>query len=188
MGHLMRSVLFVLLAQTLGLAGSGFPPVPPAMQLPPKVVPEILSRATPDNVRISVSLSRQRIALLVGDEIAIDSPASTGCARGPTPAGDYKVSEKRDSLSSDLYGDFVDASGFPIRAGVSTRVDSAPAGTVFRTVPATCYLRLAPGDIVIHSGRLPGYPAADRAIRVPSDIAGMIYARTQPGTPVRIED
>lgn len=188
MGHLLRASACLLIAIAICLAAPEGAPVPPAVQPPPKVVPEVLARATPDNVKVSVSLSRQRVALLVDGETAIDSPASTGCARGPTPAGDYKVSEKRDAYSSELYGDFVDASGFALRAGASTRIDSAPSGTVFRAVPVASFMRLAPGDLAIYAGRLPGYPSADKGIRLPADIAAMIYARAKPGTPVRIED
>lgn len=188
MGFPLRSLAFLLLAPAICFAAPEGLPVPPAPQPPPKVVPEILARATPDNVKVAVSLSRQRVVLLVDGEMAIDSPASTGGARGPTPPGEYKVSEKKDAFSSDAYGDFVAPSGFPLRAGASTRIDSAPSGTVFRAVPVTSFMRLAPGELAIYAGRLPGYPASDRAVRLPADIAAMIFARVKPGTPVRIEE
>jgi lipoprotein-anchoring transpeptidase ErfK/SrfK len=157
-----------------------------AVQDPPKVVPRVLDRAQPDNTKIVVSLGRQRAYLQVEDEVAIDAPVSTGKRRGQTPVGDYAIMEKAARQSSNLHGDFVDARGRVVRAGVSTRVDAAPSGTVFRPVEVRHFMRLAPDGLALHAGRLPGYPAADTAVRLPSDIAPLFFQRVRVGTPVTI--
>lgn len=159
-----------------------------ASQDPPKVVPRVLDLATPENTRIIVSLGRQRVYLRVGDEVAIDAPVSTGKRRAQTPAGDYRILEKSATHASNQHGDFTDREGRVVRQGVSTRVDPAPSGTVFVVVPVQYYLRLDDSGLALHAGRLPGYPAADTAVRLPADVAPLIYQRVKTGTPVTIEE
>ena len=155
---------------------------------PPKVVPRVLDKATPENTRIVVSLGRQRIYLYSGDEVAIEAAVSTGKRRGQTPTGEFTVLDKAATHRSNLHGDFVDRDGQVVRHGVSTRIDAAPSGTTFVQVPMQHYLRLNDEGLALHAGRLPGYPASDTAVRVPADIAPLIYQRVKKGTPVKIEE
>ena len=157
-------------------------------QDPPKVVPRVLDRATPDNTRIVVSLGRQRVYLYVDEEVAIDAPVSTGKRRGQTPTGDFTVMQKETEQSSNLHGDFVDRDGNAVRHGASTRIDAAPSGTTFRPVPVRYFLRLDDAGLALHAGRLPGYPSTDRAVRLPVDIAPLIFQRVKQDTPVKIEE
>lgn len=159
-----------------------------AAQDPPKVVPRVLELATPENTSLVVSLARQRAYLYVGSEAAIDTPVSTGKRRGQTPAGQYTITEKAATYSSNLHGDFVDAAGHVVRSGVSTRIDAAPSGTVFRPDPVKYHMALNADGLSLHAGRLPGYPAADTSVRLPADIAPLIFQRVQKGTPVKIEE
>ena len=55
-------------------------------QEPPMVIPRVLERATPDNVSIYISLGKQRAYFRVYEEIAVDSPISSGKRAGMTPA------------------------------------------------------------------------------------------------------
>jgi lipoprotein-anchoring transpeptidase ErfK/SrfK len=157
-------------------------------QAPPKTVPRVLDQATPENTRIVISLGRQRAYLYVGEEVAIDTPVSSGKRRGQTPTGDFEIMDKVAAHQSNLHGDFVDREGQAVRHGVSTRIDAAPSGTVFRIVPAEYYMKLNDEGLALHAGRLPGYPAADTAVRLPADIAPLVFQRVQQGTPVKIED
>ena len=157
-------------------------------QDPPKVVPRVLDRATPDNTRIVVSLGRQRVYLYVDEEVAIDAPVSTGKRRGQTPTGDFTVMQKETEQSSNLHGDFVDRDGNAVRHGASTRIDAAPSGTTFRPMPVRYFLRLDDAGLALHAGRLPGYPSTDRAVRLPVDIAPLIFQRVKQDTPVKIEE
>ncbi len=157
-------------------------------QDPPRVVQQILDRATSDNTSITVSLGEQRARLLVDGEVAIDTPVSSGKRGGRTPPGDYLIAEKRPEFQSGLHGDFVDREGRVIRAGVSSRIDAAPSGAVFRAVPVKFFMRLSTGNISLHAGKLPGYPAADSSVRLPRDIAALIFERVKIGTPVKISD
>ena len=132
-------------------------------QDPPKVIPRVLEKATTDNVSIYISLSKQRAYLRVGDEIAVDSPISSGKRAGMTPAGDYKIMEKDSDHRSSLYGDFVNSrTGRVVRAGVSTRIDSAPSGTVYRGAPMRWFMRLSNDGVGMHTGHIAGLPGLPR--------------------------
>ena len=157
-------------------------------QDPPKSVPRVLDRATTENTSIVVSLGRQRVYLYVDGEMAIDAAVSTGKRRGQTPTGEFSVQDKAASHETHLHGDFVDRDGNTVRHGVSTRIDAAPSGTTFRAVPVQYYIRLNDQGLSLHAGRLPGYPAADTAVRLPADIAPLIFQRVKQGTPVKIEE
>jgi lipoprotein-anchoring transpeptidase ErfK/SrfK len=158
------------------------------LQDPPQTVPRVLEMATPDNTRIVVSLGRQRAYLYVDGEVAIDAPVSTGKSRGRTPTGDFTITDKTARHRTQLHGDFIDGEGSVVRSGVSARIDAAPSGTAFRPLETRYYMRLSPDGLALHAGRLPGYPATDMAVRLPSDIAPLFFQRVKQGTVVRIED
>jgi len=158
-------------------------------QEPPRIAQRVLDRATPDNVSVRISLGAQRVYLLVGDEVAVDSPISSGKRAGMTPKGSYKISEKDADHRSSIYGDFVSSrSGKVVRAGVSTKIDSAPSGTVYRGAPMNWFMRLTNDGVGMHTGHLPGYPASHGCIRLPEEIAKLIYSKVKLGTPVTVGD
>ncbi|OJU98422.1 MAG: hypothetical protein BGO12_12025 [Verrucomicrobia bacterium 61-8] len=136
-----------------------------------------------------VSLGKQRAYLLVDGETAIDSPISSGKRAGMTPKGSYKISEKDADHRSSVYGDFVSQrTGKVVRAGVSTKIDSAPSGTVYRGAPMRWFMRLTNDGVGMHTGILPGYPASHGCIRMPDEIAKTFYSKVVIGTPVTVTD
>ena len=158
-------------------------------QEPPMVIPRVLERATPDNVSIYISLGKQRAYFRVYEDIAVDSPISSGKRAGMTPPGNYRILEKDADHRSNIYGDFVNPrTGRVVRAGISTRIDSAPSGTVYRGAPMRWFMRLSPSGVGMHTGILPGYPASHGCIRLPEEIARLFYDRVRIGTPVTVGD
>jgi lipoprotein-anchoring transpeptidase ErfK/SrfK len=157
-------------------------------QEPLKVNQSVLKQATPDNVRVRVSLPKQRAYLMVGDEIAADSPISSGKSGHGTPRGNFNVMEKDADHRSSLYGDFVDSSGRVVRAGISARIDSAPSGTHYVGAPMRWFMRLTGEGVGMHVGILPGYPASHGCIRMSPDGAKLFYDNVKIGTPVTVGD
>ena len=157
-------------------------------QEPLKVNQSVLNQATPDNVRVRVSLPKQRAYLMVGDEVAADSPISSGKAGHGTPRGHFNVMEKDPDHRSSLYGDFVDSSGRVVRAGISARIDSAPSGTHYVGAPMRWFMRLTGEGVGMHVGILPGYPASHGCIRMSPDGAKVFYDHVKIGTPVDVGD
>jgi len=156
-------------------------------QDPPVVNKHLEPVITPGNSHVRISISKQRAYVFVGEEMYIDTPVSTGKRAGMTPTGTFHVMEKDLDHRSSIYGDFVDRSGRVVRSGISTRVDSAPSGTRYRGAPMKYFCRLTSGGVGFHIGVLPGYPASHGCIRLPAEIAPLIYAKVKVGTTVVIE-
>src|SRR4026209_1264789 len=155
-------------------------------QEPLKVNQSVLRQATPDNVRVRVSLPKQRADLIGGDEIAADSPISSGKSGHGTPRGNFSVMEKDPDHRSSLYGDFVDSSGRTVRAVISAKIDSAPSGRHYVGAPMRWFMRLTGEGVGMHVGILPGYPASHGCIRMSPDGAKLFYDNVKVGTPVTV--
>ncbi len=155
---------------------------------PPIIVDRTLyDSLASDDARVVVSLSKQRAYLLNGDQVAIDSPISSGKRAGMTPTGSFSVMEKDKDHRSSVYGNFVDRSGRVVRGGISVRIDSAPSGTHYEGAPMLWFMRLTGEGVGMHVGILPGYPASHGCIRMPTQGAEMFYNKVKIGTPVRVE-
>ena len=157
-----------------------------ARQPSPVVNNNVLAQMTPDNASVRVSLSRQRAYVYAGNQLAIDTPISSGKKAGFTPTGNFTIIQKDPNHRSNIYGNFVDSRGRVVRAGVSARIDSAPSGTHYEGAPMLYFMRLTSEGVGMHIGILPGYPASHGCIRLPAEIAPQIYARVKLGTPVQV--
>jgi lipoprotein-anchoring transpeptidase ErfK/SrfK len=155
-------------------------------QQPAKTTPRVLDMMTQDNSHVIVSLSRQRAYLMMGDQIGIDTPISSGKAGHETPTGSFTVLEKDPNHRSTLYGAFCDSHDRIVRAGVSLHIDSAPSGTHFVGAPMLWFCRFHDA-VGMHVGILPGYAASHGCVRLPADIAPLIYNKVKVGTPVEVQ-
>ena len=164
-------------------------PMKPAAQLISRQAPIVVNKSiydslTPDQAHVIVNLTKQRAYLLHGDQIAVDSPISSGKRVGMTPMGHFSVLEKDKDHHSSVYGDFKDRSGRTVRAGVSLKIDSAPSGTHYEGASMKWFMRLTSDGVGMHIGILPGYPASHGCIRMSPQGAEMFYAKVKVGTPV----
>lgn len=158
-------------------------------QPPAKIDRGLESQINPDNSTVVVSISQQRAFLKIRgtDSVYIDTPISSGKRSGSTPTGEFTVLQKDADHRSSIYGDYVDRrSGRTVRSGISLKVDSAPAGTKYLGAPMKFFCRLTWNGVGMHVGILPGYPASHGCIRLPSDIAPLIYQKVKIGTPVSV--
>ena len=153
-----------------------------------KIFPSVLAKSSQEPLSIVVSLSKQRAYLMVGGRVGIDSPISSGRRNGWTPKGTFTVLEKDPDHHSTLYGNFVDPAGRVVRSGVSSRIDAAPSGTRFTGAPMKYFLRLTPQGVGMHAGILPGYPASHGCIRLPQEMAELIYSKVPVNTPVTVDE
>jgi lipoprotein-anchoring transpeptidase ErfK/SrfK len=147
----------------------------------------ILAQVTPDNAHVFVSLTKQRAYLMTGEEIAIDSPISSGKRGHTTPNGSFTVLEKDKDHHSSLYGDYKDSAGRTVRGGISAHIDAAPSGTHFVGASMKWFMRLTGEGVGMHVGILPGYPASHGCIRMPEPAAAQFYAHVKVGTPIRVD-
>jgi lipoprotein-anchoring transpeptidase ErfK/SrfK len=178
--------------QLFGKPKTGLQPMKSAVDLIKKQAPlrvdqVLLAKTSTDDVHLIVSLGKQRAYLMVGEQIVIDSPISSGKLGHTSPGGSMRILEKDPNHHSSLYGDFVDSSGRIVRAGVSMHIDAAPSGTHFQGAEMKWFMRLTDEGVGMHVGILPGYPASHGCIRMPSDAAKLFYDRVKIGTPVEVQ-
>ena len=112
----------------------------------------IAPKLTPDEARIIVSIPKQRAWLILGEQVVIDSPISSGKRGHSSPTGNFTVLEKDKSHHSSIYGDYKDAQGRTVRGGVSARIDSAPSGTHFVGASMKWFMRLTGEGVGMHVG------------------------------------
>ena len=155
-------------------------------QLPPYFNRPVYNRLSPENASIVVSLGRQRVYVMAGPEVAIDSPISSGKRAGMTPTGNFTIVQKDKDHRSTVYGNYVDSRGRVVRAGVSLKIDSAPSGTHFEGAPMTYFMRITWEGVGLHVGILPGYPASHGCISLPFEVAQATFYKVKIGTPVRV--
>jgi lipoprotein-anchoring transpeptidase ErfK/SrfK len=155
---------------------------------PPMVTnASVLQSVTPDNARVLVSITKQRAYLLLGDQIAIDSPISSGKRGHASPTGSFTILEKDKDHHSNIYGDYKDSQGRTVRGGISAHIDSAPSGTHFVGASMKWFMRLTGEGVGMHVGILPGYPASHGCIRMPEPAAALFYSKVKVGTPAVVE-
>src|SRR5262245_9139571 len=199
LGALLLTALASSISAQFRLFGPRSPrPTPPpkmrsasayiSRQEPLKVNQSVLRKATPDNGHVRVSLPKQRAYLMVGQQIAADSPISSGKTGHGTPRGNFSVLEKDPDHRSSIYGDFVDRSGRVVRSGISAKIDSAPSGTHYVGAPMRWFMRLTGEGVGMHVGILPGYPASHGCIRMSQDGAQLFYDTVRVGTKVDVGD
>ncbi len=155
-------------------------------QEPPKIEKSLEATINPSNSHVRISIGKQRAYLLVGEQVYIDTPISSGKSAGMTPKGTFHVMEKDPDHRSSIYGAFCDKQGRIVRSGVSLKVDSAPSGTHYVGAPMKWFMRLTGYGVGMHVGILPGYPASHGCIRLPESIAKLIYDKVKVGTLVVI--
>lgn len=190
------AILSLTLFAAVGFAANapgGSAPAPMSMgkylqkQPPAKVDKNLEPLITPNNSHVRVSLSQQRAWLMFDEQVYIDTPISSGKPGHTTPSGSFHVLEKDPNHFSSIYGQFQDKQGRVVRDGVSLLSDSAPAGTHYVGAPMKWFMRLTDQGVGMHVGILPGYAASHGCVRLPADIAHLIYDKVKVGTPVVIE-
>jgi lipoprotein-anchoring transpeptidase ErfK/SrfK len=151
------------------------PPAPPAVQVaqtalpPPPVAAEarpappapedgVLPPPEDSGLKILVSIPLQKAYVFEGDELVATSPVSTGKRGHETPAGTFRILQKKVHHRSNKYAN----------------------------APMPYMQRLTSYGIALHAGRLPGYPASHGCIRLPHSFAKKLYAMTGTGTKVTV--
>lgn len=132
-----------------------------------------------------ISLSEQKVYFMKGGQIVGMSPISSGRESHATRPGKFRVMEKDIDHKSNLYGDYVDSTGFIVKKEVDVRKDARPPGTKFDGANMRYFMRIT-GAIGMHEGYLPGYPASHGCIRLPTKMAQIFYHESSLGTPVEI--
>ena len=134
---------------------------------------------------IVIDLGAQEAVFFKSGKEVGRAAVSTGREGYGTPTGAFKVIQKNKNHASNLYGDYVDASGDVIKANVGIKTHRRPPGTTFRGAPMPYFMRIH-GGVGMHAGHLPGYPASHGCIRLPKAAAKCFFENTPLGTPVTV--
>jgi hypothetical protein len=84
----------------------------------------------PSNVRVKVSLSKQRTYVMEGNEVLMAMPVSVGTSSNPTPSGNFRIFNKDATRRANTHG--YAYSGDQVR---QTYLSKKPAGWSFKGTP-----------------------------------------------------
>lgn len=120
--------------------------------------PLLLSRTSPAHTNVVVDLQRQRVYLMTGRRILMESEVCVSQSSQTTPSGFF---------------------------GMTERVKNGPIAENLRTsVPY--WMQLGSTELGLHGGQLYGYASAGACVRLPLPAAEILFEKTQEGTPVAI--
>lgn len=129
-------------------------------QAPIRVNKEALARTSTSRTHVIVDVSKQRAYLIADGVVVVDTPVSTAREGKYTPRGKFKITQRVESgKTSSIYG---------CELPFWMRLDDSPIG--------------------LHIGDLPGYPASAGCVRLPAEIAPVLFDLTKSGTTVSIVD
>lgn len=135
---------------------------------------------------IVINLSEQTASFYKGNKLVGVSAISSGREGFDTPAGNYKIIQKNINHASNLYGDYVDASGAVVVANVDVKKDPCPPGAKFRGAPMPYFMRLTNSGVGMHQGFLPGVPDSHGCIRMPEKMVKIYWDSAPLKTPVTV--
>lgn len=148
--------------------------------------PELMAKANNHSL-VVICLDQQRGRLYVEGQVAADWPVSTGIPGRETPAGNYKVLEKKEQYASNRYGKMYDAEGKCINSDADAFSQAVPEGGKFVGSPMPYWHRLTHDGIGMHIGKVAaGRRLSHGCIRTPSEMARELYRITKIGTKVTV--
>jgi lipoprotein-anchoring transpeptidase ErfK/SrfK len=163
-------------------------PPPPVVEVRPAtpVLFEWKGAELTGPVAMKIDLSEQKAELTRGGLPAGWTYVASGVSAHRTPTGSFRISEKVRDKHSTSWGRIVSASGKTLVSDAKNGRDSA-AGGRFVGAPMPFWMRIH-GAIGMHAGPIPypGSPASHGCIRLPRDMAEILFGLTEIGTPVRV--
>lgn len=134
----------------------------------------------PRNVRVKVSLSKQRTYVMEGSEILLSMPVCVGTASDRTPTGGFSIISKNATYRANSHGYAYKGNG--IR---KTMLSSRPAGYSFKGTPMPFWCEFKP-NYGFHTGWVKHSPASHGCIRMHENLAPKFFKLVSVGTPVSI--
>lgn len=150
---------------------------------------ELYSLAEAGVSQIVLDTTIQRGKLMVGDQVVMDYPISSGRSSHPTPKGRFVVLEKIVDKKSNRYGRMYDAAGEVVNTDADITTDVIPEGGKFEGAFMKYWMRLTWDGVGHHIGPIPSSRRAvsHGCIRGYHRAMPEIYAKVAVGTPVTIQ-
>ena len=134
----------------------------------------------PNNVRVKVSISKQRAYVMEGSEILLAMPVSVGSAGTATPSGSFTIFNKEAKHRANTHG--YAYKGSDIR---KTMLSSKPAGYSFKGTPMPYWCEFKP-NYGFHTGWVKHQPCTHGCIRMHENLSPKFFRLVKAGTPVNI--
>jgi lipoprotein-anchoring transpeptidase ErfK/SrfK len=181
--------IFVICSAAVSMAmiscGPSGPPKPPPRAN--HVLYEWYDDYGAGEVAATIRLSEQRILFTRGGREIGWAFVATGKEGHGTKAGQYSITEKVVDKYSNRYGWTEDEFGNKVN-GDARVSDPVPPGEVYVPAPMPYWMRLTWYGIGMHAGPIPepGKPASHGCIRLPRELAPIVFDAVKVGTPVKI--
>ncbi len=134
----------------------------------------------PNNVRVKVSLSKQRTYVMEGSEVLLSMPVSVGTSAKPTPAGNFRVFNKVAKKRANSHG--YAYSGDNVK---QTLLSKKPAGWSFKGTPMPYWVEFKQ-HYGFHTGWVKHHPCTHGCIRMHENVAPKFFNLVKVGTPISI--
>jgi hypothetical protein len=142
----------------------------------------------PGEVSMVINLQKQRASYHRGERWIGWSYVATGREGHNTPPGTYRITEKVADKHSNRYGWIENYYGQTIDPDARYD-DPVPEGCVYVPAPMPYWMRLTSYGIGMHAGIIPqpGVPASHGCIRLPKELAPLVFDAVRVGSKVTIE-
>ncbi len=132
------------------------------------------------NVRVKVSLSKQRTYVMEGSEILLAMPVTVGAPGSTTPSGNFTIFIKDQFHRANTHG--YAYSGNQVK---QTYLAKRPAGWSFKGTPMPYWCEFK-ANYGFHTGWLKHHPASHGCIRMHENLSPKFFRLVSIGTPVNI--
>ena len=136
--------------------------------------------ASPGNVRVKVSLSKQRVYVMEGSEILLAMPVSVGAPGTTTPSGSFSIFNKEHKHRANTHGYAYSGNNV-----TKTMLSSRPPGWSFKGTPMPYWCEFKP-NYGFHTGWIKHQPCTHGCIRMHENLAPKFFRLVKVGTPVNI--
>jgi hypothetical protein len=134
----------------------------------------------PSAVRVKVSLSKQRVYVLEGNDPLLVMPVSVGAPGTPTPSGNFTIFNKVEKKRANTHG--YAYSGNQVQ---KTMLAQKPAGWSFKGTPMPYWCEFK-ANYGFHTGWVKHHPTTHGCIRMHENLSPKFYRLVKIGTPVNI--
>ena len=136
--------------------------------------------SNPNNVKVKVSLSKQRVYVMEGSEMLLVMPVSVGDEGNPTPSGNFTIFNKTAKKRANTHGYAYNGSDIRKRM-----LSNRPPGYSFKGTPMPYWCEFKP-NYGFHTGWVKHHPCTDGSIRMHENLAPKFFRLVSVGTPVSI--
>jgi len=144
---------------------------------------EALNAADRSKTKVQVSVRNQRMQLMQGETVLIDTPCTTGRTGKRTPYGTFKLHDRQVDKRSNVYGTIY-RNGQRVCGGHRYENCSGVSGK-YVGAPLPYWQRLTGDGIGMHASKyVKRYPSSGGCIRVQPDYAKLIFDKTKTGTSI----